>query len=84
MIKLFGILLFALPVMAQDISEAEWPAGTEGGLEIARAHCLSPGIGGHEIIVFEFEQDGAAVTFPVSCKELLEYLEIRDKAPERF
>ena len=78
--KLFGMLLLALPVMAQDISEAEWPKGTEGGLEIARVHCLRPGIGGNDLIVFEFEQDGEDVTFPVVCRELLKYLEIRDKA----
>ena len=41
-------LMFAPLAMADD-----WPEGVEGGLEIARAHCLRPEVALHEVIIFD-------------------------------
>ena len=69
------LLILILPLLMA----ADWPEGVEGGLEIARQHCLrSDNL--REILVFEFEEDGKTVVFPVSCLDVLEYLRVRDQA----
>jgi len=77
--KLLVVLLFSFSVHAQTING--WPPGTEGGLEIARAHCLKPWIGEREVIVFwpDPKEGEEPYSFRVTCTDLLLYLQDRDK-----
>ncbi len=70
MSKLWLLILFiSMPAYADT-----WPEGVKGGLEIARIHCLNPDINLNDLMVFEFEEDGEKVFFPISCKDLLKHL----------